>query len=186
MPPRVKSEFIIVELWYLFSLPTLNWGRSKGWRKSGKETEAERGRRKKWIATVTKTICFDIIYCLTTVLMMPGDSPCKWERWSCLWQLEALKDQRFLLSALFYGVEREPATTQPANDENEEKNKQAMFFKVSKKVSTTLFMIQLSPVGKFISRTLSSRLQQTGTAQLAEKKHLVRLQMKYSVDEVLD
>lgn len=45
------------------------------------------------------------------------------------------------------------------------KAKQAMFFKVSKKVSTTLFMILLNPVGKFISslkilrQTLPRRLK---------------------------
>lgn len=74
----------------------LGWvGEAKRW---GRKRQA-----KKWNATVTKTICFDNIYDLTTVLMTLGCSPSKTARLWYLSPLEALKGQRFLLSALFYG-----------------------------------------------------------------------------------
>lgn len=112
----------IIFFWLAFQIKGGRDGRAKG-----KEA------KKNGTATVTKTICFDIIYCLTIVLMMLEDSPCKWGKLCCLWVLEALKGQRFLLSALFYDIE---------------KRKQAMFFKVSKKVSTTLFMMLAKPSRK--------------------------------------
>lgn len=89
-----------------------------------KEGEWGENEMIQWLNREKKQFVLTLFIDLTTVLMMLGDSPSKWEKSCCLSQLEDLKDQRFLLSALFYGD----------GERQQEKSKQEKFFKVSKKV----------------------------------------------------
>ena len=148
----MKSEFIIFEPWYLFFASNdftsiCVWCQQQQCWNGKREEEGHNTEPLQWL----KTICFDVIYSLTRVLMMLEDSLCKWEKLYCLSRPEVRRLQRgqwFLLLALFYdGNEKER--------EREKEKKQEPFFKVSKKVSpSVVYGFSLKPSWEVLGNSL--------------------------------